>query len=223
MGLGEVVGGLAVAGTLVLIGLAMTDDGGPDSLTGADSVALAGGAAPDTTSMTVATSETLTTDTAAPTSEPAATTEPAPTTEPAAATTSRPATTTDPPATTAATSDPRPGTSNPATSTTVDTLPEDRRPTIRVQVLNAGVEEGAAAFVSGVLKQTGFEPVDPRDAARAVDGTVVMYAPGREAEAATVNAVIKTDGANVRVAPANDPNWSASGGEIDVLVLLGQG
>ena len=92
-----------------------------------------------------------------------------------------------------------------------------------MQVLNAGVEEGAAAFVSGVLKQTGFEPLEPRDAAQAVDGTVVMYAPGREAEAATVNAVIETDPANVIVAAAGDPNWAAAGGEIDVLVLLGPG
>jgi len=218
MGLAEVVGGLAVAGTLVLIGLALTDDQEPNTLTSVDSVVLAGSAGADTSVTTVATSAPPTTEAAAPTTEPLATTEPA------AETTSRPGTTTEPPATTdAATTVPRSSTTIPEPSTTVDTVPEEGRPAIRVQVLNAGVEEGAAAFVSGVLKQTGFEPLEPRDAAQAVDATVVMYAPGREAEAATVNAVIESDPAHVIVGTAGDPNWAAAGSEIDVLVLLGPG
>jgi hypothetical protein len=211
MNLGHVLGVVAVAGTVVLFGLAVTEDDDPDSITAGPSVVLA---PTDTSDTSVAPSAIPTTDAVA-TTEVIATTEPAPDTQP----TTEPATEpTDPPSTTDAPA--RTSPTNPSPSTTVATLPESRRPAVALRVVNAGADAGAARFVSGVLEEAGFEPLAPQDAADNVGGTVILHAPGREAEAATVNTVILTD--RVIAAPAGDANWAAFGGGVDVLVLLGQ-
>jgi hypothetical protein len=106
---------------------------------------------------------------------------------------------------------------------TPGTLSDDEWDTIAVRVLNAGVEEGAATFVTGVLRQSGFAPLDPRDGPENVEATMILYGDGREVEAATVNAVIEAAPDNVIQAPEDDPSWAEFGAELDVLVLLGPG
>ena len=224
MNLGQVLGGVAVAGTVVLFGLAVTEDDDPESITAGPSVVLAPTDASVTTDTSVAPSAIPTTDAVA-TTEVIATTEPAADTQPTTGRTTEPTdppSTTDAPATTtrATTTVAPTSPTNPAPSTTVATLPESRRPTVAVRVVNAGADAGAARFVSGVLQEAGFEPLAPQDAADNVGGTIILHAPGRESEAAAVNAVIQTD--RVIAAPAGDPNWDAFGGEADVLVLLGR-
>ena len=217
MNLGHVLGGVAVAGTVVLFGLAVTEDDDPDSITAGPSVVLA---PTDTSDTSVAPSAIPTTDAVA-TTEVIATTEPAPDTQPTTEPTDAPVTTDAPNTTARATTTVAPTSpTNPSPSTTVATLPESRRPAVALRVVNAGADAGAARFVSGVLEEAGFEPLAPQDAADNVAGTVILHAPGREAEAATVNTVILTD--RVIAAPAGDANWAALGGGVDVLVLLGQ-
>ena len=216
MGLGEVVGGVALVGLAVLFGLALTEDEEPNLLTTEDTVGFAP-AGSGVTSTTTSTGTSAATDaTLAPTPQPTATSAAAEATEATEATTAATEvveTTTTEPA--------QSSTTSAATSTTEATVPLDQRPAVRVRVLNAGVETGAAAYVSGVLKQTGFEPLEPRDAPAAVDAVTVLYAPGKRAQGLTVNAVIEADPANVIEATDGDANWAALGSDVDVLVLLG--
>ena len=219
MGVGEVIGGVAVLGTAVLIGLALTADDSPETITSATPVALGPDSSDAVATTPPATEPTVTAAATTPTASPgtSATTAQDPVDEtisssPAASTT----TTTERPSTTTTTEGPAA-----TTSTTEATVPEAQRPVVGVQVVNAGVEAGAAAFVTGVLKQSGFEPLEPRDAAAGVDAVTIYYAPGRRAEALTVNSIIEADPDRVTTPPVGDANWSAFGSELDVLVLLG--
>ncbi len=49
----------------------------------------------------------------------------------------------------------------------------------------------------------------------------VLFAPGRELEAATVNDVVKARPENVVLASTGDPNWAEFGDGVAVLVVLG--
>jgi hypothetical protein len=208
----EIVGGVAVVGVAALLGLSLLDDDEPAAFQTEDSLGLVPGAESGGSSTTSSSTTTSTGVTVSATTEPP-TVSNGPTTERAAdiavtATTTRSTPTTRPATTTA------PSNASP-------TVPEDERAAIAVRVLNAGVEAGAASFVTGVLRQSGFEPLDPRDAPTEVDATTVLFAPGREAEAATVNSVIDADPDNVMPTPDGDASWEEFGDELDVLVLLG--
>jgi hypothetical protein len=128
--------------------------------------------------------------------------------------------TTDPrePDTSSSSSTTSPPTSGPVTATAL--LPDEDRDSVVVRVLNGGGDAGADEFVTGVLEIEGFAPDAPGQAVEPVDRTSVLYRPGREAEAMTVNLVIEADRDRVRCDTA-DPNWIAYGGLVDVLVIVG--
>jgi len=91
-----------------------------------------------------------------------------------------------------------------------------------VRVLNGGAEDGAAAFVSGVLRTAGFEPIEALDAARPIDTTAtVFYAPGLQRAAADVNSLIEADPRQIVEGTDDDANWRQFGQFVDVLVILG--
>jgi hypothetical protein len=209
----EIVGGVAVVGVAALLGLSLLDDDEPAAFQTEDSLGLVPAAESGGNSTTSSSTITSTGVTVSVTTEPP-TVSNGPTTESAPDTTVTATTTRSTPTT-------RPVTTTTAASSASPTLPEDDRGAIAVRVLNAGVEAGAASFVTGVLRQSGFEPLDPRDAPTEVDATTVLFAPGREAEAATVNSVIDADPDNVMPTPDGDASWEEFGGELDVLVLLG--
>ena len=72
-----------------------------------------------------------------------------------------------------------------------------------------------------MLRSLGFAPAGPADARVLVDATRVLFAPGRELEAATVNEVIRARPENVVLASIGDRNWAEFGGNLAVLVVLG--
>ena len=90
-------------------------------------------------------------------------------------------------------------------------------------MLNGGASAGAAKKMSDRLRFSGFAPGASGDAPRRVTATQVLFAPGSEAEAATVNEVVAARPENVVPVSADDPNWSAFGNGLDVLVVLGPG
>lgn len=95
----------------------------------------------------------------------------------------------------------------------------ERRPTIAVQVLNAGADDGAAGLATGALAEQSFDPREPADAVEESSGTQVLHAENRRRAAFTVGRIVGAD--QIRRAPANDPNWAAFGSDLDVLVILG--
>ena len=220
MGLGEVVGGVALVGVIGMFGLALTDDGSDDSLATEPAATL--GPAPSGAEVT---------PTGAPEGTAAA---PAPTPESAATT---PASS-DAPVTTSASTDPPDETDATVTSTTARATTTTARPTtttvpattttgaadvrtIAVQVLDAGRAGGAAEDVTGALRATGFEPVEPQDAVSDVGWSLILYAAGHYTDAVAVNQVVGGDPALIVPAVAGDANWQEFGDELDVLVLLG--
>ncbi len=198
MNAGEVVGGVALIGILALVGLAVTADDDPQTLTGATTPGLP----TDASSTSADTSTAVSADTtgSADTSD-LATTEPA-TTEPV--TTERVTTTTAP-----------------APLRTVPPLSRQERVDVVVRVLNGGAEDGAAAFVSGVLRTAGFEPIQALDAAQPIDTTTVFHTPGLQREAADVNSLIEADPRQIVEGTDDDANWRQFGQFVDVLVILG--
>jgi LytR cell envelope-related transcriptional attenuator len=192
MRIGEVVGGAALIGVAVLVGIALTDDRTPETITSdtspfvfADSTSPPEASTPVTGAPTL--DETTTSTTAA-----------APTTVDAA----EPAT--------------------PTTAAPVPTLiPPDQRAGIAVRVLNGGARAHAATMTSDLLRGAGFAPSGSADASRTVPATMVMFAPGRELEAATVNDVIRARPENVVPGAPDDSNWAAFGDGLAVLVVLG--
>ena len=177
MRIGEVVGGAALVGIAVLVGIALTDDTSAEIIT-TDTSPFVFGAGTTTSTITITAST--------------------PTTAASPSTPSAP----------------------PATSTTT-LIPAEQRGAIAVRVLNGGAPARAAINMSEALRGAGFAPGRAGDAAEAVDATRVIFAPGREAEAATVNSVVTATPENVVPASDDDPNWAAFGGELAVLVVLG--
>ena len=49
----------------------------------------------------------------------------------------------------------------------------------------------------------------------------MLYAPGQEAAANSVNETIGAASDAVVPAPPGDPNWTSFGGDLDILVVLG--
>ena len=72
-----------------------------------------------------------------------------------------------------------------------------------------------------MLRGAGFAPAGPADTEMTVAATTVLFAPGRELEAATVNDVVRARPENVVVASPGDPNWAEFGDGLAVLVVLG--
>lgn len=101
-----------------------------------------------------------------------------------------------------------------------DISPE-RRAQIAVQVLNAGAEDGAATLATGALAEQSFQPRDPADAVAASQGTLVLHAENRRRAALTVGRIVGAEPGQVVRATADDPNWAAFGGDLDVLVVIG--
>jgi hypothetical protein len=192
----EVVGGISVLGVLALIGIAMTDNNDPATLTSVPgSTILAPQFAADSTIPEAPTSNTGATEAGevpTPSTAPPATPE-APT--PTVATTTAP---------------------------TGDTVPspEVEVSAVRVRVLNAGGIPGVARFVTGVLDGEGFEPDNFGDGVASVEQTTVLYAPGSASAAAAVNEFLSVDEGFV-TENLDDPNWVEFGNDLDVLVLLG--
>ena len=62
--------------------------------------------------------------------------------------------------------------------------------------------------MSEALRGAGFAPAGPADATRPVAATRVLFAPGRELDAATVNDVVRARPENVVPATVDDPNWA---------------
>ena len=75
--------------------------------------------------------------------------------------------------------------------------------------------------MSETLRSAGFAPGGSADATRLVAASRVLFAPGRELDAATVNDVVKARPENVVPATVDDPNWRAFGDGLAVLVVLG--
>ena len=100
-------------------------------------------------------------------------------------------------------------------------LSPERRAEIRVQVLNAGAADGAAALATGALVEQGFQPLDPGDAVAESAGTRVLNAPGRRPAALVVGGIVGANAGQVRRADPADPNWEAFGNDLDVLVIIG--
>jgi hypothetical protein len=205
------VGGLSVVGVIALIGFAIADDTGQDTITTPTAPTILAPLEPSETdapadsaetTSTVATTTPGETDTSATddtqSSEPASTDAPGTTATP----TTSPTVTTDAP------------------PSTEPTLPPDEREAVRVRVVNGGGPEGGARFVTGVLEGAGFVPDGPGDAVIATDETTVLYAPGQELAASVVGDVVEAAADRVLVAPEDD-NWVEFGSDLDVLVVIG--
>jgi len=193
---GEVVGGAALVGVAALIGIALTDDGASEVIT-TDTAPFVFNAGSTTTISTTSTA-------------PAAgstVSQPAPITGDVAPTTAETA-----PAPTEPTVPPTPPTT---------LIPPEQRGGIAVRVLNGGAPAGAATNMSAVLRNAGFAPTGPADTQMPIGATTVLFAPGRELEAATVNDVVRARPENVVLASPGDPNWAAFGAGLAVLVVLG--
>lgn len=207
MRVSDVIGGLAVCGVVVLIGMSLADDDAPDAL------------ADDPTTILVLDASGTTDVPASDTTESTATsgttesTDPAPTGSTDTTSTDAPAQT--PPATTPS------STSPPPTSTTVPLLTDDLKPFVAVRVLNGGAGPGAATDATELLAAAGFDPRAQGDASSDVAATTVLYAPDRRSDALTVNEVIGAAPENVREASPDDPNWADFGADLHVLVVLG--
>ena len=96
-----------------------------------------------------------------------------------------------------------------------------RRAQIAVQVLNAGAADGAAGLATGALAEQSFEPREPADAVAESTGTVVLHADNRRRAGVTVARIVGVEPGQVVRATADDPNWAAFGGDLDVLVVIG--
>lgn len=201
----EVIGGLSAIGVVVLIGFAIADDADSDTIT-------------TPTAPTILAPLDSTTDTSSPsaettTSEPAADTD---STEAPVETEPAEAPATEPPATEAAAA-----TTTTTTTTTIPSIPLEERAGVRVRVVNAGGPAGAATFVTGVLEGAGFDPVSPGDGVTNVDRDIVLFAPGQDLAALTVNESVGAAPEFVVEANPEDSNWAEFGSELDVLVLVG--
>jgi hypothetical protein len=207
MRVSDVIGGLAVCGVVVLIGMSLADEDSPDALADDPTTILVlngsgttDAPAFDTTVATDATVATEGTD--------------------ATPTDSTDSTTTDAPAETPPASTPPPS-SPPPTSTTVPLISDDLKPFVAVRVLNGGAGPGAATDATELLAAAGFDPRAQGDASIDVAVTTVLYAPDRRSDALTVNEVIGAAPENVREATPDDPNWAEYGADLHVLVVLG--
>ena len=155
----------------------------------------------------------------------AATSSTTPTTMPASTTTTTATSTTVPP-TTSTTVPPTTSTTVPPTTLPPTTVPPTiaitDRAGVAVLVINGGAAVGAARAATEQLRQAGFQPRAAVDAVQGVERrALVLYAPGQEAAANSVNETIGAAPDAVVPAPPGDPNWTRFGGDLDILVVLG--
>lgn len=230
MGVGEIVGGIALVGVAVLIGFAITDSDEPETLTEAastlvDPAAAGAGAtstattlAPDTSSESTSSESTAPAEPTDPTDPDTTEAEPdeTPPTETAATVVPASSTTTS---TIAAPTTPAPATT-PAPPTT---LSPEQRAAVNVKVLNGGAASGAAGDMTAAIRFTGFSAAGPADARVRVPANTVLYAPFQRPAAEAVNQLVGAQPANLLEASPADPNWAAFGAGLDVLVVLGLG
>jgi hypothetical protein len=213
VGLRELIGGVALVGLAVVLAVSFLDDTSEDRVGSASSefdwisptATVVGPTSPGETASLV--TDAVTQASAASAEDPAFT---------SSATTP---TTVAGPGTTAEKNDATDTTST-ATSDAIEPLPDFDPGSIAVRVLNGGGDSGAAAFVTGVLRIEGFDPLEPGDAAESVAETTVLYRPGLQGAAEAVNTVIEASPDRVRPGP-DDPNWGAGGDSADVLVIVG--
>ncbi|MFV0309489.1 MAG: LytR C-terminal domain-containing protein [Desertimonas sp.] len=199
MGVAEFIGGAALAGVGVLIGLALIDDRSTDTLATEPALTVD----VDATTTTVEPTTTLATVTTVPATTDAVTTE---------AVTTEPATTEPPVETTAATT-----TTEPVATTTTE--PAAAR--VRVMVLNGGRPPGAAQTMSEQLAAMGYDVAAPGDSVVTAGWTIVFTRPEAREAALSINEIVGTDPALVIEPAPDDPNWAVYGQNVDVLVLLG--
>ena len=213
MGVGEVVGGVALVGLAVLIGLAITDNDEPDTLTETESTIV------DSAATTTAAATTTSVETTAPevTSDPttAATND---TSEPDSTPSES---TSDSSTTSSSTSSTTSLTAPSTTAGTSTTLSIDQRAAINVKVLNGGANTGAAGDVTAAVRYAGFTAQGPADASPQVGATTVLYGPGQQGAATAVNAFVGALPANVVEGGPADANWARYASTVDVLVVLG--
>jgi LytR cell envelope-related transcriptional attenuator len=200
MRIAEVVGGVALVGVAVLVGIALTEDRQPDTIT------------TDTSPFVFA---ATTSAARASTSTAEATTSTRPPRQPRTTTTRPPTITTGPPSTAP------PATTVPAPPTTT-LVPPEQRSSIRVRVLNGGSPPLSATAMTETLRNAGFAPVAAAaDATVQVAETMVYFASGSELAALTVNQLVGAPAENVVPVPDGDANWAEFGDGLAVLVVLG--
>ena len=89
-------------------------------------------------------------------------------------------------------------------------------------VINGGAAVGAARAATEQLRQAGFQPRVAVDAVQRVERrALVLYTPGQEAAANSVNETIGAAPDALVPVPSGDLNWTRLGGDLDVLVVLG--
>jgi hypothetical protein len=199
----QVIGVLAAAGVVALIGLSLNEDENPQ------------------------TSAMVTTPTLSPVGvAPSTGSTPTTTDDVAQGSGEGPASSSSTTATTAA-SDAGPPTSVTTTTTTTTTtptttlVPEDLRSFVELQVVNGGAPPGQASALTAQLRAAGFAPRGPQDAVEFVDATTIYYAPGAELIALSVNSEIGLPPERLAEVPPDEPNWAAFGSGLDVMVILG--
>jgi len=199
----QVIGVLAAAGVVALVGLSLDQDSDPqtNAMVTAPSLAPAGG--------------TPSTGSAAATTIAVATEESGD--EPAQG---------DSAASTTAGAEGSPPTSIPATepapTTTSTTLvPDELRGFVEIQVVNGGALPNQATALTAQLTTAGFAPRRPQDAVENVEATTIYFAPGAELIALSVNSEIGLPLERLLEVPPDEPNWEAFGTDLDVMVILG--
>jgi len=199
----QVIGVLAAAGVVALVGLSLNQDSSPQTSAMVTNPTLApAGEVPSTESAATTTIDVATEGSG---------TEPAQDDSTTSATTSAD---TSPP-TTVATTEPAPTTS----STTL--VPEELRGFVALQVVNGGALPGRASALTAQLTTAGFAPRRPQDAVENVGVTTIYYAPGEELIALSVNSEIGLPPERLMEVPPDEPNWAAYGTDLDVMVILG--
>ena len=100
-------------------------------------------------------------------------------------------------------------------------LGADERASVALQVVNGGAETGAAGAATAALAEQSFQPREAVDAVATVESSTVIYRDGQADAARTVADVLELSPEGAQLAPADDPNWTAFGADLDVLVVLG--
>lgn len=113
-------------------------------------------------------------------------------------------------------------TSTAGTTSTVAGGTEGREPSkVTVLVLNSGAPTGSAATTTATIDSAGYKTADPADAIdRSLATTAVYYAPGYQAEATSVAALLGKPASVVAPMPATAPGPGAD--RANVVVALGR-
>ena len=77
--------------------------------------------------------------------------------------------------------------------------------------------------MTAAVRFSGFTAEGPADAFPQVAATTILYGPGQQGAATTVNAFVGAFPANVIEGGPADANWVRFASTVDVLVVLGPG